>query len=100
MRFLAVQRALAGVIAMSGLIMLPPIVLSLAFGDGVAGVFGETLLVALGLALVLWLPARRAPQELRVRDGFIMVTLTWIVVSAVCALPFAWGPTRLATRCT
>jgi trk system potassium uptake protein TrkH len=75
--------------------MLPPIVLSFAFGDDVEGVFGETLLVALAVALLLWLPARRAPQELRVRDGFMVVTLTLIAVSAICALPFAWGPTAL-----
>src|SRR5436190_24299426 len=96
MRFLAVQRVLAGVIGMTGLIMLPPIVLSLLRDDGIAWVFGETLMVALGVALLLWLPARRAPSELRVRDGFMAVTLTWIAVSAVCALPFAWGPTALS----
>ena len=96
MRFLAVQRVLAGVIALAGFIMLPPIVLSFLFEDGIAWVFGETLMIALGLALLLWLPARRAPQELRVRDGFMVVTLAAIAVSAICALPFAWGPTALS----
>jgi trk system potassium uptake protein TrkH len=95
MRFLAVQRVLAGVIALSGLIMLPPLALSLVQDDGLAPVFGQTLLVSLGLALLLWLPARRAARELRVRDGFMAVTLTWLAVSAICALPFLWGPTAL-----
>jgi trk system potassium uptake protein TrkH len=34
--------------------------------------------------------------ELRVRDGFLVVTATWLLVSAACALPFMLGPTQLS----
>jgi trk system potassium uptake protein TrkH len=95
MRLFIVQRIIGAVIALSGAIMLPPIALSLAFDDGIAAAFVESALLSLVVGLLLWLPVRRARGELRLRDGFIVTTAIWVLVSASCALPFMLGPTRL-----
>ena len=38
---------------------------------------------------LLWIPARHQREELRVRDGFLFVTLFWLVLGLAGALPFA-----------
>lgn len=96
MRYLVILRILAAVIALSGLIMVPPLLLSIALEDGISACFADSLIACLLLGAALWLPARRARQELRMRDGFLVVTLTWMLVSAACALPFVLGPTELS----
>ena len=45
---------------------------------GVAFAFAVIL-----LGFVMWLPAHRFKQELRVRDGFLIVTLFWVVLALV-----------------
>ena len=95
MRLFVVQRIIGAVIALSGAIMLPPIALSLAFDDGTTTAFVESALLSLVVGGLLWLPVRRARGELRLRDGFIVTTAIWVLVSGSCALPFMLGPTKL-----
>ena len=95
MRLFVIQRITGAVIALTGMIMLPPMALSLAFDDGIAATFVESALIAALVGGALWLPVRRARGELRLRDGFIVVTAIWVLVSASCALPFMLGPPRL-----
>ncbi len=96
MRLLAVQRIIGAVVALSGVFMLPPLVLSWLLGDGLEACFGESMAIAVVAGLALWLPVRRARTELRLRDGFIVTTLTWVLVSLTCAVPFMLGPTHLS----
>ncbi|MCB1694485.1 MAG: potassium transporter, partial [Pseudomonadales bacterium] len=42
--------------------------------------------------LLLWLPARGKIGDFRRRDGFIIVTLFWVVLSLLSAIPFMIGP--------
>jgi len=65
MRLFVVQRIIGAVIALSGVIMLPPIALSLAFDDGTTVAFVESALLSLLVGGLLWLPVRRARGELR-----------------------------------
>lgn len=44
------------------------------------------------IGLFCWLPARAYRQELRLRDGFIVVVLFWTALSLVSALPFMLAP--------
>ena len=60
MRLYVVQRIIGAVIALSGVIMLPPIALSLAFDDGTTVAFVESALLSLVVGGLLWLPVRRA----------------------------------------
>jgi trk system potassium uptake protein TrkH len=50
------------------------------------------LLIASGITLisglVAWFPTRHVPKDLIKREGFIVVTLVWIVVSLFGSLPF------------
>ncbi|MFO0028003.1 MAG: potassium transporter TrkG [Pseudomonadota bacterium] len=96
MRIFVVQRIVGAVIALAGSINLVPLGLSWWYDDGIAAVFIESLMLCLVVGFLLWLPVRNRREELRLRDGFLVVTLIWFLVGAACALPFMLGPTRLS----
>ncbi len=74
--------------------MLPPAVVALIYGDGALEPFLWTFAGTLAAGILLWLPRRRDRRELRVREGFLVVTLFWVVLGAVSSLPlhFAAAP--------
>jgi trk system potassium uptake protein TrkH len=96
-RFRAIQRILGVIIVLSSLTKLPPGFLALAWGEqGTAHVFFGSFLASTVVGLLLWFPARHVNYELRLRDGFLIVTLTWVFASLVSALPFVHGPPHLS----
>ena len=70
---------------------LPSIGISLLYGDGQWTVFVASLLIAAIAGLVLWLPNASQHDELSVRDGFLVVTLFWVILGVIGALPFIIG---------
>jgi len=91
----AILRVFAIVIASTSLSKLPPAVLALALGEDTASVFLSSFAATMLAGLLLWLPVRGADYQLRLRDGFLVVTLTWVLASAVSALPFMYAPPHL-----
>ena len=95
----AVKRVRVSVIAklfgvllmLYSLSFLPSIAVSLWFRDGLADVFGESLLITLAAGLILLWFNRKVRDELFVRDGFLFVTLFWIILGMVGALPLIIG---------
>ena len=72
--------------------VIPPLLLSLFYADGEAVHFALSFLLIHITGLLLWLPARGKIGEFRRRDGFIIVTLFWVVLSLLSAIPFMIGP--------
>lgn len=88
MRFLPVFRALGVIIAIFGVAMLAPLGVSAAFDDGAQTAYDEAIAITLFSGLILWLGAGRSgTAELRVRDGFLLVALTWTILPFFGALP-------------
>jgi trk system potassium uptake protein TrkH len=85
---LAVAHVLGLLLAGFALACLPPVVCSLVMGDGGWPHFliaaAVTAVAGLALAGATW----RFRRELKPRDGFLLVTLGWLLVSATAALPF------------
>lgn len=67
---------------------LPPLAVSLLFGDGEAPAFAWSLLLLLAAGAALRAATFRARAELGVKDGFLGVTLFWTVLGAAGCLPF------------
>ena len=96
-RFRAIQRILGVIIVFSSLTKLPPALLALAWGEqDTPGVFFGSFLVSLLIGIGLWLPVRHVNYDMRLRDGFLVVTMTWVFASLVSALPFVHGPPHLS----
>jgi trk system potassium uptake protein TrkH len=83
----AVAHVLGLMMAFFGLVYLLPIAWSLAVRDGAALDFviaaGINAVVGLGVAVV----TRRWRRELKPRDGFVLVTASWALMSASAAIP-------------
>ncbi len=67
--------------------MLPPIIVSLIYGDNTHNVFLASMVIIIVCGLVCWLPVRTVDKELRFRDGFLVVVLIWAVLSLLAAIP-------------
>jgi len=87
MRHAQVLNALAVIIGIFALTMFVPSAVSWYYHDGAERAYDEAILIALGTALVLWLTTRRQRHDLTVRDGFLLVVLTWVVMPLYAALP-------------
>jgi trk system potassium uptake protein len=84
---LAIAHILGLMTAYFGLLYLLPIAWSLGSGDGYADEFAiglaANIVVGLGVAFI----TRPFRRELKPRDGFILVTLAWSLMSAWSVLP-------------
>jgi trk system potassium uptake protein TrkH len=87
MNFLTVQRILGQLLMLFSVTMLPPVGVSLYFGDGHWQPFMDSFGGMLAVGALIWWPARKAHRELRVRDGFLVVSMFWIVLGLAGAVP-------------
>ena len=80
--------AILGVIvSIFSAIMLAPLLLSWAIGDGAWQAYPQAAALALAGGLALWLAARRHQRELQPRDAVLLVSLAWTVLPFFAALP-------------
>src|SRR5690554_3902752 len=67
---------------------VPPLLLSLYDGSDAGSSFALALGITLLTGLCIWLPVRGRREELRVRDGYLITALFWIVLASFGAMPF------------
>jgi trk system potassium uptake protein TrkH len=67
--------------------MAVPLAVSLIYDDAAGHAYDEAVLVTFVSGMVLWATTRRRREELRPRDGFLLVALVWTVVPAYATLP-------------
>src|SRR5690606_29059178 len=87
MRFGLVQRIVGIFLVAFSPAMLPPVAVAFIYNDGAAEPFILTFTGCLAAGILLWLPRRRDRRELRVREGFLVVTLCWAVLGGVSSVP-------------
>lgn len=68
--------------------MLSPILVNLFYQDGQWQPFLYSFLLSFNTGFFLWYPSKHADNELKVRDGFIIVSMFWLVICLFAALPF------------
>ena len=82
-----IQRVLGLLLTMFSATMVLPIVVSLIFADGQWITFAGSFLIVLGSGAAIWWPVRNQTRELRLRDGFLVVALFWVVLGLFGAVP-------------
>ena len=80
MHWLSIQRLLGLLLMLFSATLLPPILIALLYQDGQLAVFLEGMIALLIVGSLLWVPARHFRDELRVRDGFLFVTLFYFSI--------------------
>ncbi|MBP3311696.1 MAG: TrkH family potassium uptake protein [Butyricicoccus sp.] len=84
-----VGRTIGRVILMEALFMLPACIWCLIDRDyDVLGAYGLTFLIMLAAAGLLLLIGRRASENFFAQEGFVTVSLCWVVVAVMGCLPF------------
>ncbi len=69
--------------------MLAPLLMALLEDDNTVTGFLSALSISFLSGLAIWLPTRGARHDLRIRDGFLITSLFWVVLGLFGALPFA-----------
>jgi trk system potassium uptake protein TrkH len=88
MNFKLIVSILGFLIMCVGIAMLAPIPFSLHYGDADVNALLVSSAICVFTGILLWRVFRRPGEELRVRDGFLIVTLGWISVSLFGSIPF------------
>jgi trk system potassium uptake protein TrkH len=88
MQFFVIQRILGILLMIFSFTMVPPMVVSVIYLDGAFEPFFNAFAVTLITGIVAWLPVKNYKNELRLRDGFLIVVLFWTVLASFGAIPF------------
>jgi trk system potassium uptake protein TrkH len=68
--------------------MLLPLAVSLLYGEGDAGAFAISILISGAIGTLLFWPMRGKVQSVTRREAFAIVSLGWLIASALGAIPF------------
>ena len=74
------------VMCFSGTMLIPAFV-ALIYGDGGGTAFMQAFMLSLTAGTLLWWPCHHHKQELRSRDGFLIVVAFWFVLGGLATLP-------------
>ncbi|GHE22961.1 TrkH family potassium uptake protein [Halomonas urumqiensis] len=92
-----ILRILGLLLMLFSLTMMPPIVISILFGDGLWDAYAIAIAITVATGALMFLPNRRARKELRTRDGFLIAALFWSVLGLFGSLPLMLtGPDALS----
>ena len=89
MQITAIQQIIGLLLMLFSMTLLPPALVGVFYGDGAVYPFLISFIIILISGLVFWLPVRTLRPDLRLRDGFIIVVVFWVVWGLSGALPFA-----------
>jgi len=87
MHLTVVQRILGLLLMLFSFSMLPPVLVSWYFNDGAMAAFVYGFAVTFGVGTLVWLPVRDQIEELRLRDGFLIVAAFWLGLGAMGGVP-------------
>jgi len=97
MQMRSMLRILGILLMIFSLSMVPPIFVADYYKDGGAWSFFIGFIVTAITGLILWILFRQHKKDLRIRDGFFLVVLFWLVLSIFGALPLAITEHQLLT---
>ncbi len=90
MNFSMIVYILGWILNFEALFLIIPLAAAIIFGDNTI----MSILLAMGICAAIGLPiTRKKPKEstLHSRDGYVIVSLSWIILSAFGALPFVFS---------
>ncbi|WP_148252751.1 TrkH family potassium uptake protein [Aidingimonas lacisalsi] len=82
-----ILRILGLLLMLFSLTLVPPILVSLLFRDGVWSAFAIALAITVATGALIYWPNRGERKELRTRDGFLIAALFWTVLGLFGSLP-------------
>lgn len=87
MQIKTIAKIIGILLSLFSMSMIPPTLVALHYGDSSPLPYLIALILTLGCGLVLWGLFRHQRQDLKTRDGFLVVVLFWVVLSGFAAIP-------------
>jgi trk system potassium uptake protein TrkH len=78
---------LGGMLMFFSVVYLMPIAAAIVYADGTLMEFALAMLMAWAIGVLLFLAGWRGRRELKPRDGFLLVTLAWMLMAAIATVP-------------
>ena len=91
MNTLLLLRLVGSILLVEGAAMTPSLLISLIYGDGDAPAFLWPILILVAIGLPLQLLCKPEQKNLRAREGFLAVALSWVLLSLFGSLPFMFS---------
>ena len=88
MRYKIVLHTVGRVILFEAILLLLPLAAALIYGESCAEAFIITILIAAALGFAVSRLCSGAEKDIFIREGLAIVSLSWISISAIGALPF------------
>lgn len=89
--FLPVLHVMGMLLLFFGVTYVVPLASSLIYQDGTTWQFFDALIVCLGCGGLLAILTRRFKRELQPRDGFLLVTLAWVLMATIATMPLLFA---------
>ena len=91
MHFTVIARILGLLLMLFSIAQLPAVGVALYYGEQTTHTFLLAFAITLAVGFFTWLPFYRSKRELRIRDGFLITVLFWIVLGFAGSLPLMLG---------
>jgi len=88
MQFFITQHILGLLLMCFSITLLPPIIMAWWLHEPAIDAFLTAFSLTLLTGFIFWLPTRHIDGDLRLRDGFIIVVMFWLVLGLFGAIPF------------
>jgi trk system potassium uptake protein TrkH len=82
-----IQKIMGQFLMLFSITLLPPVAIDIIFQEDAGYAFFDSYLILLCTGFLLFLPVRRKGSDLRLRDGFVVVVLFWLVLGIAGATP-------------
>lgn len=86
-KFLAVAHVLGLMLIVFGLTYVLPVLAALVYSDGTLVDFLLAMFATIGVGYLVWIGTRRFKADLKPRDGFLLVSLGWMLMAATATIP-------------
>ena len=86
-RLLPVSHVLGGMLMVFSVAYLMPLASATIYEDGTLIDFVDAMMISFGAGFLLWFFTRRHRRELKPRDGFLLVTLSWVLMAGIATVP-------------
>ena len=87
MQLAVILRILGILLSLFSFTMIPPLIISLVTNDGSITPFLLAFIIILLTGLAFWLPVKNFKNDLRLRDGFVVVVIFWVVLGVAGSIP-------------
>ena len=91
MNYKMVIHTVGQVVLLEAAMLVLPLLVSLYYGDGCALPYLQTIAIALAVGGIMTLLCRPKNHSVFAREGFAIVSCSWLLLSAIGALPFVFS---------